>query len=69
MMGLKSISFAKARALLSVGFQLGPDGADQDFSPPELNWSLFETFFKSFLHPNTGLKNAKKYFSGKMAVK
>jgi hypothetical protein len=51
MMGLKTLSFAKARPLLTVGSLI--------FSwllvvLRELNWALFDTFLKFFLHLNTG---------------
>jgi hypothetical protein len=45
-MGLKALSFARARTLFSVGFHIfiWPGGADRDFGPLELNRSLFDTF-------------------------
>jgi hypothetical protein len=38
-MGLKTLSFSKARNLLRaiLHLQLAPDDAVRDFSPPELN--------------------------------
>jgi hypothetical protein len=39
MMGLKTLSFTKAKALLRVTYhlQLAPNGPVRDFSPPDLN--------------------------------